>query len=220
MRDKIFTETDWQTSNSLADLRDFLWSRTTARKRLLFGCAVCRHLHANFLRAIATLMAAVEVVERFADELATDDEYTAALSSIRYPPEFASLSLYPKPALNERPMLEDQMKVDRWFYNPWGHSYDITFLKGDVGKAVVPVLREVFNPFRCTTVLVEWQKYRDSILALASSAYEERTFDVLPILADLLEEAGCEDASILDHCRGLGPHFRGCWVIDLLLGKS
>ncbi len=43
---------------------------------------------------------------------------------------------------------------------------------------------------------------------------------MFPILADALEEAGCTDAAILDHCRGPGPHVRGCWVVDLILGKS
>lgn len=42
----------------------------------------------------------------------------------------------------------------------------------------------------------------------------------LAILADALEDAGCDNADILDHCRSDGPHVRGCWVVDLLLGKE
>ena len=49
--------------------------------------------------------------------------------------------------------------------------------------------------------------------------YESRDFSILPILADALQDAGCEHADILDHCRGPGPHVHGCWVVDLLLGK-
>ena len=41
----------------------------------------------------------------------------------------------------------------------------------------------------------------------------------LAVLGDALEDAGCTDADILKHCRGSGPHVRGCWVVDLLLGK-
>jgi hypothetical protein len=41
-----------------------------------------------------------------------------------------------------------------------------------------------------------------------------------PILADAMEEAGCTDAAILDHCRGPGPHARGCWLLDLILEKE
>ena len=56
--------------------------------------------------------------------------------------------------------------------------------------------------------------------SLANLIYDERAFDRLPILADALEDAGCDDADILRHCREPGEHVRGCWVVDLLLGKS
>src|SRR2546421_491710 len=55
---------------------------------------------------------------------------------------------------------------------------------------------------------------------LARSLYEERRFGDMPVLADALEEAGCQEAAVLEHCRGPGPHVRGCWVLDLLLGKE
>jgi hypothetical protein len=55
---------------------------------------------------------------------------------------------------------------------------------------------------------------------LACAIYDDRAFEQLPILADALEEAGCDNADILAHCRGPGPHVRGCWLVDLLLGKS
>jgi hypothetical protein len=50
--------------------------------------------------------------------------------------------------------------------------------------------------------------------------YDSRDFALMPILGDALQDAGCESADILDHCRGDGPHVRGCWVVDLVLGKS
>jgi hypothetical protein len=55
---------------------------------------------------------------------------------------------------------------------------------------------------------------------LAQAIYNDHRFGDLPILADALEEAGCSATDILDHLRGPGPHVRGCWVVDLLLGKS
>jgi hypothetical protein len=55
---------------------------------------------------------------------------------------------------------------------------------------------------------------------LAESIYDDRAFDRLPILADAVEEAGCTDIDILIHCRGPGPHARGCWVVDAILGKA
>jgi hypothetical protein len=50
--------------------------------------------------------------------------------------------------------------------------------------------------------------------------YDSRDFAAMPILADALQDAGCDHADILAHCRGDGPHVRGCWVVDLALGKS
>jgi hypothetical protein len=58
------------------------------------------------------------------------------------------------------------------------------------------------------------------VLAIAQAISDERAFDRLSILADALEDAGCTDNAILEHCRGPGPHVRGCWVVDLLLGKN
>jgi hypothetical protein len=60
----------------------------------------------------------------------------------------------------------------------------------------------------------------ETAVALASAIYAERAFDRLPILADALEEAGCDHPDILSHCRGPGPHARGCWVVDGVLDKQ
>ncbi len=59
-----------------------------------------------------------------------------------------------------------------------------------------------------------------TIPKVAQAIYDDRAFDRLPILADALEDAGCDNADLLTHCRSGGEHVRGCWVVDLLLGKS
>jgi hypothetical protein len=83
----------------------------------------------------------------------------------------------------------------------------------------LPELRDIFgNPFRPVTFDPRW--LTATVVALATGIYAERAFDRMPILADALEEAGCDHADILAHCRGDGPHVRGCWVVDLVLGKS
>ena len=77
------------------------------------------------------------------------------------------------------------------------------------------------NPFRPVQVDPTWLRWNDSTIPkIAQSLYDDRAFDRMPILADALEDAGCTDAAILDHCRGPGPHSRGCFLIDLLLGKE
>ncbi|MBI1831034.1 MAG: hypothetical protein HYR84_06255 [Planctomycetes bacterium] len=58
-----------------------------------------------------------------------------------------------------------------------------------------------------------------NVRTLAQTIYDERRFADMPLLADALTEAGCTDANILNHCRQPGEHVRGCWVVDLLLGK-
>ena len=61
----------------------------------------------------------------------------------------------------------------------------------------------------------------DTALALARQMYESRDFSAMPILADALQDAGCDNDDILNHCRDAnGPHVRGCWVVDLVLGKA
>jgi hypothetical protein len=55
---------------------------------------------------------------------------------------------------------------------------------------------------------------------LAQAAYDHRAFGRLPLLSDALEDAGCTDHDLLRHLRGLGPHVRGCWAVDLVLGKE
>jgi hypothetical protein len=89
-------------------------------------------------------------------------------------------------------------------------------------KAQCDLLRELFDPFRRpprVRAAPPWAVDR-AVLGVAASVYEERCFAELPVLADALEDAGCTDAAILDHCRGPGPHVRGCWCLDLILGKE
>ncbi|MBP3955674.1 hypothetical protein J8F10_10315 [Gemmata sp. G18] len=80
-------------------------------------------------------------------------------------------------------------------------------------------MRDVFgNPFRPITFLPEWRT--STLLALAQQMYDSRDFSTMPILADALGDTGCEDEEILAHCRGPGPHVRGCWVVDAISGKA
>ena len=88
------------------------------------------------------------------------------------------------------------------------------------------ILRDIFgNPLRCTSIDLAW--LTQNVLALAQAAYDNRkppreTLDNarLALLADALEDARCDNAKILNHCRQPGQPVRGCWVVDLLLGKE
>jgi hypothetical protein len=85
---------------------------------------------------------------------------------------------------------------------------------------LVALIRDIFgDPFRPPVEFsAEWRT--STAVALARQMYESRDFSAMPILADALQDAGCDNADILDHCRGPGPHVRGCWVVDLVLGKT
>jgi len=74
------------------------------------------------------------------------------------------------------------------------------------------------TPFRKVTIEDSWCS--SNVTALAQAIYDDRAFDRMPILADALEDAGCSNQDILQHCRSGGEHVRGCWVVDLLLGKA
>ena len=74
------------------------------------------------------------------------------------------------------------------------------------------------NPFRPATLTGPYRT--PGVAGMAESIYAEGRFEELPVLADALEDAGCADADILSHLRGPGPHVRGCWALDLCLGKS
>jgi hypothetical protein len=86
-------------------------------------------------------------------------------------------------------------------------------------RQVAALLRDIIgNPYRPVPLNPSW--LTTDVTALASGIYADRAFERLPILADALQDAGCDNPDILTHCRGAGPHVRGCWVVDLLLGKS
>jgi hypothetical protein len=84
------------------------------------------------------------------------------------------------------------------------------------------LLRDVVRgPFEPLTFRAAWRLHDGgAAVKLAELIYQDEAFDDLPVLADLLEDAGCRNLEILGHLRGPGPHVRGCWVVDLLLSKD
>jgi hypothetical protein len=105
----------------------------------------------------------------------------------------------------------------------WGR-FDRALYEGleDARQEQVHYLRCVFgNPFQPAVIEPAWLTASgDTIQKVATAIYEERRFGDLPILADALEEAGCTDTEILGHCRHDWEHFRGCRVLDAILGKA
>jgi hypothetical protein len=81
------------------------------------------------------------------------------------------------------------------------------------------IIRDIFgNPFKPVTIDPSW--LTSNVVSLAQAIYDERAFDRMPILGDALEDAGCDNKDILNHCRSGEEHVRGCWVVDSILGKA
>jgi hypothetical protein len=91
--------------------------------------------------------------------------------------------------------------------------------KGEKRNHFAKMAREFYGP-PDGPIIADSRWLTSTVLDLARLIYDERAFDRLPILADALMDAGCDDEALLAHCRSDGPHVRGCWAIDLLLGKS
>jgi hypothetical protein len=82
------------------------------------------------------------------------------------------------------------------------------------------LMSDIGGPLLFRSIALDGSWLTSTVTSLAQAIYTDRAFDRLPILADALEDAGCTSSDILDHCRGPGPHVRGCWVVDLLLAKE
>lgn len=92
--------------------------------------------------------------------------------------------------------------------------------KAEQAEIQAAVLRDIFvYPFRPAPA-IKAACFSPAVVALARTIYEDRAFDQMLDLACALERAGCTDPEILAHCRGTSPHVRGCWVVDLILGRS
>lgn len=99
----------------------------------------------------------------------------------------------------------------------WALAWNQT--EADEYEEQVMLLRDILgNPFRPESLRTSW--LTPDVITLAGHIYQDRAYRHLPELADALEEAGCDNADILSHCRSGGEHVRGCFVLDLLLGKS
>jgi hypothetical protein len=96
----------------------------------------------------------------------------------------------------------------------WSRGY------ADEPLCQIALLRDIFdNPFRPVAFLPEW--CTSTTVSIARQMYDAREFCAMPILADALQDAGCNDQNILNHCRDTTvPHVRGCWVVDLVLDRE
>jgi hypothetical protein len=87
-------------------------------------------------------------------------------------------------------------------------------------RTIIHTLHDIFGPLPFREVLVSPEWLTSDVLALARGIYAEKAFDRMPILADALQDAGCDNDELLSHCRHENwEHVRGCWALELVLGK-
>jgi hypothetical protein len=197
---------------------------TTGDRQLrLFACACCRTVWPNLTDARSRR--AVKVAERYVDGLATAEQ----LRKAEYDANQAQFKLWRREFLSSSDASEAQGWQISCLAKACVRQDPLTYLRinGYFFKAVPAVtqadlLRDIIgNPFRPVAVDPSWLAWNGgTVVQRAQAIYDERAFDRLPILADALEDADCHDVAILAHCRGPGPHTRGCWVVDHLLGKK
>ena len=221
------TEEEWVVCDDPRQMLEFLRGMASNRKLRLFVVACCRRVW-DGLRDVRS-RTAVEVAERFADGNASADDlleaYDAAYTAVD---DCLEHSVFSEDQANAA-YLAAAANVDeeREQYDPFPgdvalHSigYAIDGLLKDCQAKQAVLVREIFgNPFRAVSLDLAW--LTSDVLALARGIYEERAFDRMPILADALQDAGCTNEDVLNHCRDPhAPHVRGGWVVDLLLGKA
>jgi hypothetical protein len=203
------TEEKWLSGDEANPHLLYIREHASVRKLRLVGAAYVRWLYS--LPAFRNARPCADLIERLADERMNRDriEYEA----YGLPGESWELSKLLCP--DDRAGTE----LSRQLFTAAAVLYEGAEDYRPVHQRMIRTLHEVFgNPFRPVTFDPRWRT--SDVLGLARAIYEDRAFDRLPILADALMDTGCADEQILDHCRGDGSHVRGCWVVDLVLGKE
>jgi hypothetical protein len=224
------TETEWLACADPRAMLLFLHGKAGGRKLRLFACACCSRI--GDLLTEQSGRQAVEVAERYADGRAGKAELKAARDTARRRRQVAAFCCA---TLGSKTCRDFGAAAD-WAVELRANDAagrragDPIHTKGRdwwaarrlEQAAQAELLKDVFgNPFRPVSVSPSWLTWNGGTVAkLAAAIYDERRFADLPVLADALEDAGCADAAILGHCRGPGEHVRGCWVVDLLLGRQ
>jgi hypothetical protein len=186
------------------------------RRYRLFGVAAVAHAWSNF-ELPPILRQALDVAERFADGNATASELQSVRQMIQRNRALAPFSLAACCIIHDEVIFAGYDAAEHAFVEAHGRSEPDAVVANSMANA--QFFRDIFgNPFRPVIFNPDW--HTSTAVALAEGMYNSRDFSAMPILADALEDAGCDSEDILQHCREPNvTHVRGCWVVDLVLGK-
>lgn len=221
------TEHEWRECDDPEPLFRHLYlpasTLLNVRKERLLGCAFCRSLWPQFTGFCEVGRAAIGVMERLADGDVSADE----LDDVHMRFDVA------RKLSNRHHGARDPLEPLRFLFpGVFGRRPEIIrFVAKSVRRAIpkkyrhaefarqAGIIRDVVgNPFRPVLLDPRWRTA--NVVDLVRTIDEDGAYERLPILADALMDAGCDDEQIIGHCRTDGPHVRGCWVVDHLLGKS
>lgn len=236
------TEDEWLACADPAAMLMFLRSKASDRKLRLFACACCRQY---CYMLVAETLDALDVAEKFADGLVGPGERKLAREralnagwcrdeSTRHSRGPAKSCVANALARRSYEAAARVSHISQYLGVPHktDRSNSASLVSGVRERSLdrdgspkeqkalqTRMLHDLFdNLYYLVAIDPSW--LTSTVVALARGIYDDRAFDRLPILADALQDAGCENADVLAHCRGEGPHVRGCWVVDLLLGKE
>jgi hypothetical protein len=208
------TEADWNGCTDPDLMLDFLHGKASSRKMRLFACGCCRMVQDLFKDRHS--LHALEVAERLADEVVTQNEVDEAEGQA-----WAAGDSWPTRMVWEA-VQEAWPEPAAWAtWALWAAS------QKEAPEIAASLLRDLFGslPFRPITLAPSC--LTPAVLALAHAAYNDHLLPCghldpahLGVLAQALADAGCTDALLLEHLRRVGPHVRGCWALDLVLGRA
>ena len=218
---------DWRATPDPGWMLEFLGEAADERKLRLFACACARRVLP--IAPVEAWRALLDALERFVESEASWAECEALTEAADAVP----IEDHESPESSVRRSVENVAREP-------AHEGAQYAASCAVQATIAVALRDGTGPIHSNTYLPEHRAQADllrcvfappgefdaeswrtsAVVALAEGIHADRAFDRLPILADALQDAGCDDAEVLDHCRGPGPHVRGCWVVDRVLGRG
>jgi hypothetical protein len=225
MTGNTMTEKQWLNAKSIEPLRDWWQGRrgrdAFARKERLFACACCRLWwdHLTDKRSRRAVEAAEAFADGFINKPALTRARTAAVRAARdVPTPRRGYSLEESVQIVPNLHRDDVFVATTCCLRDAAPDLGLCTQK-ESEAAQAALLRDILgNPFRTVAFSPAWRT--DTAVSLAGQMYTAREFSAMPILADALQDAGCDNEDVLSHCRGTKNHVRGCWVVDLLLERA
>jgi hypothetical protein len=213
------TEAEWLACRVPYNLFEHVRSTGSTRKRRILGCACVSWVWRWGMEE--TPPAAVQTAEAFADGSASNAELSRAANDLAELRRECEEPWRPFPRACELTELLVSVDGDSAVLGELDAFAADMFIQDELEWARLgDFARDIFgNPFRPVTFSPAWRT--STVTALAAQMYESREFGAMPILADALQDAGCDSDDVLTHCRDAKQvHVRGCWVVDLVLGKA